>query len=140
MTPRAYLATLALSVLPMAVQAAPLSSQDSMDIQQLYARSAAEADAGKQTRHMIMNILLTPEAGGAQGVSYVLIVTDTRPKPQNLMRMQSAMYEDRLVKSPAGWRFAARHLWQDEDPATPFQNRHCQAGMNNCLLKTPVKK
>jgi hypothetical protein len=137
---RASLTALALSVLPMAAQAATLSAQDAMDIQQLYARSAAQADAGKWTRHMIMNILLTPEAGGAHGVSYALIVPDTHPQPQNLMRMQSAMYEDRLVKTAEGWRFATRHLWLDENPATPFQNRHCQAGMNNCLLKTPEKK
>lgn len=133
-------AALAVFLIAPSVQAATLSAQDHMDIQQLYARSAAEADAGKWTRHMIVNILLTPETGGARGVSYALIVTDTHPRPRNLMRIQSAMYDDRLVKTSAGWRFATRHLWQDEDPATPFQNRHCRGGMNNCLLKTRGNK
>ncbi len=132
---RTVLAALALSLLPMPGLAAALSPQDYMDIQQLYARSAAEADAGRWTRHMVMNVLLTPDGNGAHGVAYALTVGDTHPQPQNLMKITSAMYDDRLVKSASGWRFAGRHLWQDEDPATPFQNRHCHGGMNNCQLK-----
>jgi hypothetical protein len=125
----AFAAVLALSV---PAQAAPLSPQDYVAIQQLYANAAYTMDTGTWTRHIVTDLLLTPTANGATGFAYTVVINDARPQPQDRLKGISALYHDQLVKGAGGWRFAARKLWNDEDPATPYRNKNCKNGLNNC--------
>ena len=116
-----------------------LSTQDYLDIQQLYARYAMTIDSGDaegwantftpdgvfnnssrghdalvqfvhdwrdkrngaDRRHWNSNLVLTPTDEGVSGSVYLLLLdTGVRPPVPNM----SAVYEDRLVKTPQGWR------------------------------------
>jgi hypothetical protein len=124
-------------VLSVPALAAPLSPKDHAEIQQLYANAAYAMDGGTWTRHIVTDLLLTPTARGATGLAYTLVITDARPQPQDRLKGYSGMYHDDLVKDASGWRFAARHLWHDEDPATPYRNTNCKHGLNNCHMGKP---
>lgn len=125
-----------------------LSTQDYLDIQQLYARYAMTIDSGDaegwantftpdgvfnnssrghdalvqfvhdwrdkrngaDRRHWNSNLVLTPTDEGVSGSVYLLLLdTGVRPPVPNM----SAVYEDRLVKTPQGWRFKTRVLHSD---------------------------
>jgi hypothetical protein len=125
---------------------ATLTAQDYADIQQLYGRYNWAIDAGdvegyvalytpdgsfntfngadglrtfmKGTqrgtrRHWNSNLVITPSPEGASGKVYLLLV-DVGAKPPAISA--AARYEDRLVKTAAGWRFKKRQTSPDPAP------------------------
>ncbi|MGE3508861.1 MAG: nuclear transport factor 2 family protein [Vicinamibacterales bacterium] len=126
---------------------ASLSAQDLAEIQQLYGKYNWAIDAGDieayvalytpdgsfnaftganglrtfmkgrqagTRRHWNSNLVITPTAEGASGKVYLLLV-DVGVKPPAIS--SAARYEDRLVKTPQGWRFKARRTFADPAPA-----------------------
>ena len=65
-------------------------------------------------RHWNSQLIVTPTAEGADGGCYLLLV-DTRTQPAGLT--VAGIYEDKLVKTPAGWRFQERVFTADQVPA-----------------------
>ena len=64
-------------------------------------------------RHWNSQLIVTPTAEGADGGCYLLLV-DTRTQPAGLT--VAGIYEDKLVKTPAGWRFQERMFTADGMP------------------------
>lgn len=60
---------------------------------------------GWSSRHTYAGLLITPTPGGARGSVYALIFNVTAKPP---FVDHSGVYEDTLVKTPAGWRFKKR--------------------------------
>ena len=140
---------------------APLTMQDQLEIQTLYATYAHALDKGEGERfaatftpdgeftggrgpgratevrtprkgteelkkmgmngggrHFISNIVLTPTPEGADGSAYLLLY-NARTVPPTFV--ETAIYEDKLVKTSHGWRFKKRIVWRDDDDITPFK-------------------
>lgn len=70
------------------------------------------------TRHFNTNLILTPTADGAKASIYLLLYT-ARTVPPTFV--ETALYDDTLVKTPAGWKFKKRIVWRDDDDITPFK-------------------
>lgn len=64
-------------------------------------------------RHWNTQVLITPTADGAHGSCYLLLV-DPRSQPYTIMA--AGLYQDRVVKTSAGWRFEERVF--NPDPQT----------------------
>ena len=70
------------------------------------------------TRHFNTNLILTPTADGAKGSVYLMLYT-ARTNPPSFV--ETAIYDDTLVKTPQGWKFKKRVVWRDDDDITPFK-------------------
>ena len=70
------------------------------------------------TRHFNSNLVLTPAPGGAKGSVYLMLYT-ARTNPPSFI--ETAIYDDTLVKTAAGWKFKRRVVWRDDDDITPFK-------------------
>ena len=70
------------------------------------------------TRHFTANLVITPTATGAKGSAYLLLY-NARTVPPSFV--ETAIYDDTLVKTPQGWRFKKRVVWRDDDDITPFK-------------------
>jgi hypothetical protein len=70
------------------------------------------------TRHFNANLVITPTADGAKGSVYLLLYT-ARTNPPSFV--ETAIYDDTLVKTPEGWKFKKRIVWRDDDDITPFK-------------------
>ena len=60
---------------------------------------------GGSARHWNSQVLITPTAEGADGSCYLLLV-DTSSQPASIT--VSGIYQDKIVKTPNGWRFKTR--------------------------------
>lgn len=61
----------------------------------------------KSALHFVTNVRIEPSAEGARGGAYMLLVTPGEAgKPPTVSGM--VVYEDVLVKTPAGWRIKSR--------------------------------
>src|SRR5215470_2237444 len=69
-------------------------------------------------RHFNANLVITPTPEGAKGSVYLLLF-NARNIPATIV--ETAIYEDMLVKTPQGWRFKKRVVWRDDDDITPFK-------------------
>jgi actinorhodin biosynthesis protein ActVIA len=69
-------------------------------------------------RHFTANLTVTPTPDGAEGSCYLLLF-DARSVPATLM--ETAIYDDTLVRTPQGWRFKKRVVWRDDDDISPFK-------------------
>ena len=67
-------------------------------------------------RHLITNLIITPTKEGADGFAYLAMVNAAG-------KVHTGFYNDKLVKTPEGWRFAARVGWYDVDPDSPYLSR-----------------
>lgn len=65
---------------------------------------------GDKRRHANTNLVLTPTPGGAKGSIYLLLL-DTSARPVTIAL--TGVYDDELVKTPAGWKFKTRVLNTD---------------------------
>ncbi len=72
------------------------------------------------TRHFNTNLVLTPTPGGARGSVYLMLYS-ARTNPPSFV--ETAIYDDTLVKTAAGWKFKRRVVWRDDDDVTPFKPR-----------------
>ena len=75
-------------------------------------------------RHLMMNIVITPSAEGADGWAYAIILEnpkDVGPGGFATMVGYTGIYVDTLVRTADGWRFRTRVLKKDQDPDSPFR-------------------
>jgi hypothetical protein len=79
-------------------------------------------------RHFNANLVITPTPDGAQGSVYLLLF-NPRNVPATIV--ETAIYEDTLVKTPQGWRFKKRVVWRDDDDITPFKPKPLTEGREN---------
>lgn len=70
-----------------------------------FVRNWVEARNGANLRHWNSNLVITPAAEGANA-SVMLMLLNVGTKPAAIAA--TGMYTDKLVKTDAGWRFAAR--------------------------------
>jgi actinorhodin biosynthesis protein ActVIA len=69
-------------------------------------------------RHFTANLVVTPTPEGANGSCYLLLF-NARNIPATIT--ETAIYEDKLVKTKEGWRFKKRIVWRDDDDISPFK-------------------
>jgi hypothetical protein len=69
-------------------------------------------------RHFNANLVITPIPEGAKGSVYLLLF-NARNIPATIV--ETAIYEDTLVKTAQGWKFKKRVVWRDDDDITPFK-------------------
>jgi hypothetical protein len=81
--------------------------------------------AGIGTRHMVTNMVITPVRGGAK-VSCYLLLLNARESPPQIV--ETAIYDDTLVKTANGWRFQKRINWRDDDDISPFKAKPLPQG------------
>jgi hypothetical protein len=60
--------------------------------------------------HLLTNIHITPTPEGADGSCYALL-GGGKPDAQGHYIADPAFYQDKLVKTAAGWRFKSREVW-----------------------------
>jgi hypothetical protein len=60
---------------------------------------------GKRSRHVYVNLVITPSGNGATGTVDLLVAG--KDGNRNYMEIQGH-YEDTYARTPAGWRFASR--------------------------------
>lgn len=148
---RSAAAAILLCVSAAALSAEKLSTQDYIDIEQLYAKYNHAIDAGDGAawadtftpdgvfrgttvgrealikfvenfskssrggfRHWNSNLTISGTAEGADGSVY-LTLWNVGVKPQAIVT--TGIYVDKLVKTPAGWRFKNRDIKGDAPPA-----------------------
>ena len=70
------------------------------------------------SRHFNANLVITPTPEGAKGSVYLLLF-NARTTPATIV--ETAIYDDTLVKTPQGWKFKKRIVWRDDDDITPFK-------------------
>src|SRR5580765_4301507 len=147
------LAFIGMTVVQAQQSAAKLTTQDYVDIQQLYARYNLAIDTGDgegwagtftpdgvfnstnkghdalvqfikdwrdkrdgaNRRHLNSNMALTPNADGAKGAIYLLLL-NVGVRPATIAT--TGIYEDVLVKTAQGWRFKSRIVHADPAPRT----------------------
>src|SRR5580698_9254529 len=76
-------------------------------------RDMGSARAGG--RHFTANLVITPMVGGVQGNCYLLLL-NVKTSPASVV--ETAIYDDKLVKTTQGWRFVRRVVWRDDDDLT----------------------
>ena len=80
------------------------------------------------SRHFNANLVITPTPEGAKGSVYLLLF-NARNIPATIV--ETAIYDDTLVKTPQGWRFKKRVLWRDDDDITPFKPKPLPQAQEN---------
>jgi len=70
------------------------------------------------SRHFNANLVITPTPEGAKGSVYLLLF-NARNIPATIV--ETAIYEDTLIKTPQGWKFKKRVVWRDDDDISPFK-------------------
>lgn len=68
------------------------------------------------TRHLITNTVIEVDGDRARQTCYLVILGRTANEGGPAL-LASVRFEDELVRTPEGWRFAARELVLDQDPA-----------------------
>jgi 3-phenylpropionate/cinnamic acid dioxygenase small subunit len=81
--------------------------------------------SGSGTRHFTANLVITPTPTGAKGSCYLLLF-NVRSTPTTIV--ETAIYEDTLVKTARGWKFKKRVVWRDDDDITPYKPKPIPAG------------
>jgi hypothetical protein len=88
-----------------------MSGHKPTPVSELVRATTARGNIGE--RHLITNLIITPTKEGADGFAYLTMISaDGKVHP--------GFYNDKLVKTPEGWRFAARVGWYDVDPDSPY--------------------
>jgi hypothetical protein len=91
-----------------------MSGHKPTPVSELARATTARGNIGE--RHLITNLIITPTKEGADGFAYLTMISaDGKVHP--------GTYNDKLVKTPQGWRFAARVGWYDVDPDSPYISR-----------------
>ncbi len=78
---------------------------------------AGEIRRGILRRHLNTNLLITPTKEGADAACYLLAINVGVSPPAIISASQ---YQDKLVKTPEGWRFKRRVVTTDGPPAGAF--------------------
>lgn len=77
------------------------------------------------TRHFTANLVVTATETGAKGSCYLLLY-NARTNPPSFV--ETAIYDDTLIKTKEGWKFKKRVVWRDDDDITPFKPKPLPAG------------
>jgi len=77
------------------------------------------------SRHFTANLVITPTEDGAKGSCYLLLF-NARNIPATIT--ETSIYDDTLVKTPAGWKFKKRIVWRDDDDISPFKPKQLPPG------------
>jgi 3-phenylpropionate/cinnamic acid dioxygenase small subunit len=88
-------------------------------------QALAKMGSGSGTRHFTANLVITPTPEGAKGSCYLLLF-NVRSTPATII--ETAIYDDTLVKTAHGWKFKKRVVWRDDDDITPFKPKPMPAG------------
>jgi hypothetical protein len=83
-------------------------------VDQLVERTNANGNSGE--RHLVNNIIITPTEEGADGFAHLTMISRDG-------KAHTGFYNDKLVRTPEGWRFVGRHGWYDIDPDSPYRPR-----------------
>jgi 3-phenylpropionate/cinnamic acid dioxygenase small subunit len=70
------------------------------------------------SRHFVANLVINPAPGGAKASCYLLLF-DVHKSPATMV--ETAIYDDTLVKTAKGWKFKKRVVWRDDDDISPFK-------------------
>jgi len=76
-------------------------------------------------RHFMANLVVNKTPEGAKGSIYLLMY-NVRTIPATYV--ETAIYDDTLVKTAKGWLFKRRVVWRDDDDITPFKAKPRAAG------------
>lgn len=87
------------------------------------------------SRHFVANLLITPTAGRVKGSCYLLLL-DVHGAPAKLV--ETAIYDDTLVKTATGWKFSKRVVWRDDDDISPFKPKQALASGESTNLPAPI--
>lgn len=90
------------------------SGHRKMYVDELVERTNAKGNDGE--RHMVTNLIVTPTKEGADGFAYLIMI-------DRAGICHTGFYNDKLVKTPEGWRFVGRVGWYDTDPDSPYRPR-----------------
>lgn len=71
------------------------------------------------TRHFNANLVVTPTGPDTAKASVYLLLYSARTTPPSFV--ETAIYDDTLVKTGQGWKFKKRIVWRDDDDITPFK-------------------
>lgn len=72
-------------------------------------------------RHLCYSIVVKPTQQGADGLCFLLYLWRFDECGDEMTIYGETMtYEDKLVRTPEGWRFSRRHVWPDADPRSPY--------------------
>jgi hypothetical protein len=71
------------------------------------------------TRHFNANLVITPTGPNTAKASVYLLLYTARTNPPTFV--ETAIYDDTLVKTAQGWKFKKRVVWRDDDDITPFK-------------------
>lgn len=77
-------------------------------------------------RHVVSNIVIRRTEEGAEGHAYLLLLNSRSSPP---IIIETAIYDDTLVKTEQGWRFSSRIVWRDDDDITPYKFKPLPANM-----------
>ncbi len=83
-------------------------------VDELIKRTNATGNNGE--RHLVSNIIITPTKEGADGFAYLTMISRDG-------LAHTGFYDDKLVRTPEGWRFMGRNGWYDIDPESPYGPR-----------------
>jgi len=83
-------------------------------------------NAGHGSRHFVANLVITPTADGAKASCYLLLM-NALPSPPTVV--ETAIYDDTLVKTAQGWKFKKRINWRDDDDISPWKPTPYPQGM-----------
>jgi SnoaL-like domain len=70
-------------------------------------------------RHFTANLTIAPGPDGTVKGSCYLLLYSARTVPPSFV--ETAIYDDTLVKTAQGWKFKKRVVWRDDDDLTPFK-------------------
>jgi hypothetical protein len=87
------------------------SGHEPVYVDDLVKRTNTNGNTGE--RHLVNNIIITPTAEGADGFAYLTMISRDG-------KAHTGFYNDKLVRTPDGWRFVGRHGWYDIDPDSPY--------------------
>jgi len=74
--------------------------------------------SGGHMFHMLMNIHITPTSSGADGSCYAILIGG-KPDANGQVNTMPAFYTDTLVKTPTGWRFKTREVFEAREYTPP---------------------
>lgn len=89
-------------------------------------RTTRQGNVG--VRHLMTNISVKATPGGAEARCHVFIISGASDDHEQSSATDfrsfkglSGFYFDKLVRTPAGWRFKSREVWLDSEANSPYR-------------------
>jgi len=72
-------------------------------------------------RHFCYSVVVKGTPEGADGLCFLLYLSKFDEHADgSVLHGEMMTYDDKLVRTPKGWRFSRRHVWPDGDPRSPY--------------------